>query len=158
MAGYLDADGCVYRNGGNEQLVASSIEKNFLREVQMMLQTLGVSAKITKMSEEGFRLMPVNDGTGDLKEFWCQESYRLLITSCDTYKLQSMGLKLNRLKLTLQKPQRDARQFVKVTSVVDEGRFDDTYCFTEPKRHMGMFNGILTGQCAEIALPTKGYE
>lgn len=26
----------------------------------------------------------------------------------------------------------------------------DTYCFTEHKRHLGVFNGILTGQCAEI--------
>ena len=25
-----------------------------------------------------------------------------------------------------------------------------TYCFNESKRHMGMFNGILTGQCVEI--------
>lgn len=158
LAGYLDADGCVYRNGGNEQIVASSVEKNFLRDVQMMLQTLGVSAKITKMGEEGFRLLPANDGTGELKEFWCQESYRLLITSCDAYKLQTMGLKLNRLKLTMQKPQRDAKQFVKVVSVVDEGRIDDTYCFTEPKRHMGMFNGLLTGQCQEITLPTKAYK
>ena len=37
-----------------------------------------------------------------------------------------------------------------VTEVVDSGRRDDTYCFTEPKRHMGVFNGILTGQCTEI--------
>lgn len=29
------------------------------------------------------------------------------------------------------------------------GRYD-TYCFNESKRHMGMFNGILTGQCVEI--------
>ena len=34
----------------------------------------------------------------------------------------------------------------------------DTYCFNEPKRHMGVFNGILTGQCTEIALPTKSYD
>ena len=26
----------------------------------------------------------------------------------------------------------------------------DTYCFNEPKRHMGIFNGILTGNCTEI--------
>uniref|UniRef100_A0A6C0ACG1 ribonucleoside-diphosphate reductase n=1 Tax=viral metagenome TaxID=1070528 RepID=A0A6C0ACG1_9ZZZZ len=26
----------------------------------------------------------------------------------------------------------------------------NTYCFTEPLRHMGVFNGILTGQCSEI--------
>lgn len=31
----------------------------------------------------------------------------------------------------------------------------DTYCFTEPKRNMGVFNGILTGQCLEIGLPIK---
>jgi ribonucleotide reductase alpha subunit len=39
---------------------------------------------------------------------------------------------------------------VVVTDVVDNGRRDDTYCFNEPMRHMGVFNGILTGQCTEI--------
>ena len=33
----------------------------------------------------------------------------------------------------------------------------DTYCCTEPKRHMVVFNGILTGQCAEISFPTEAY-
>jgi ribonucleotide reductase alpha subunit len=37
-----------------------------------------------------------------------------------------------------------------VVSVEDDGRYDDTYCFTEPLRGTGMFEGILTGQCAEI--------
>lgn len=31
----------------------------------------------------------------------------------------------------------------------------DTYCVNEPKRHKVVFNGVLTGNCAEIALPTK---
>jgi ribonucleoside-diphosphate reductase alpha chain len=44
-----------------------------------------------------------------------------------------------------------------VTSL-DEAERQDTYCFSEPKRHRGVFNGVLTGQCQEIALPTKGYE
>jgi ribonucleoside-diphosphate reductase alpha subunit len=35
-------------------------------------------------------------------------------------------------------------------SVVDTGDIEDTYCFNEPKRHMGVFNGIITGQCNEI--------
>ena len=29
-------------------------------------------------------------------------------------------------------------------------RLSDTYCFTEPFRQMGVFNGILTGNCTEI--------
>lgn len=34
----------------------------------------------------------------------------------------------------------------------------DTYCFKESKKRMGVFNGILTGNCQEICLPTKGYD
>lgn len=39
---------------------------------------------------------------------------------------------------------------ITVTSVVDDGDVEDTYCFTEPMRNMGVFNGILAGNCAEI--------
>jgi len=31
---------------------------------------------------------------------------------------------------------------------------DDTYCFNEPHNNAGVFNGVLTGQCSEIVLPT----
>ena len=42
------------------------------------------------------------------------------------------------------------RHVVKILKVENNNRCDDTYCFTEPKRHMGVFNGILTGQCSEV--------
>lgn len=153
LAGYLDADGCIYRNGTNEAITCSSVELEFLKEVQLMLQTLGVGCKIKNFAEEGYRKLPANDGSGELKDFWCQTGYRLLITSNDSYKLISLGLKMNRLKINERLPQRDAKRFVQVVSVEDLGRVDDTYCFTESKRGMGMFNGILTGQCSEIWLP-----
>lgn len=34
----------------------------------------------------------------------------------------------------------------------------DTFCVNEPLRHKCVFNGILTGQCEEIHLPTKGIK
>ena len=34
--------------------------------------------------------------------------------------------------------------------IVDNKRVDKTYCFNEPKRHAGIFNGIITSQCTEI--------
>ena len=37
-----------------------------------------------------------------------------------------------------------------IVSVEDLGETADTYCFNEPKRHRGIFNGILTGNCSEI--------
>lgn len=45
-----------------------------------------------------------------------------------------------------------------VTLVIDTKRIDDTYCFTEPKRNRGMFNGVVTGQCLEIMEVTHAYE
>jgi ribonucleotide reductase alpha subunit len=38
----------------------------------------------------------------------------------------------------------------RIADVVDHGRIDDTYCFTEPLRHAGIFNGIYTSQCVEV--------
>jgi len=45
-----------------------------------------------------------------------------------------------------------------VLSIEDLGRTDATYCFNEPKRHMGVFNGILTGNCTEIMEYTDAKE
>lgn len=43
---------------------------------------------------------------------------------------------------------------LRVVSIIDENKYTSTYCGTEPKKHMLMFNGILTGQCTEIIMPT----
>jgi ribonucleoside-diphosphate reductase alpha subunit len=34
--------------------------------------------------------------------------------------------------------------------VEDTGRISETWCFNEPKRHRGIFNGVLAGNCTEI--------
>lgn len=155
FAGLCDADGTISRNGTNESLQVCSTEKEFLKEAQLMLQTLGVSAKVTKCHEEGVRMLPANDGTGDLKPYDCRATYRLLVPSTGLYKLSALGFTCRRLEWVVRKPQRDAEQFIKVTSVVDNGREDKTYCFKEANRGMGMFGGILTGQCSEITLMTS---
>jgi len=155
LAGYMDGDGTVARLGTNHSLQCCSIELNFLKDMQLMLQTLGVDSKLTHGHAEGNRMLPANDGSGDSKEYWCQETYRLLINSNGLYTLSLLGFKTNRLKWAHRKPQREASRFICVDEVVDNGRRDDTYCFTELKRGMGMFNGVLTGQCSEIVLRTS---
>ena len=47
---------------------------------------------------------------------------------------------------------------VYVSSVDETGRYDDTYCVNEPKRHRAVFNGVLTGNCTEIMLHNKGSD
>lgn len=155
LSGYLDADGTVTNNNGSQSLQAASINKKFLLDVQLMLQTLGVESKVTLNKEAGTSFMPANDGTGDYKDFNTQEIYRILINGNSLYKLNKLGLKCNRLKWTPKKPNRECSHFIKVTGIEKLDEKMDTYCFTEPKRHMGMFNGLLTGQCSEILQYSK---
>ena len=44
------------------------------------------------------------------------------------------------------------KQDRKVLSVRPDGHADTVFCFTEKRNHMGTFNGIVTGQCGEVAL------
>jgi ribonucleoside-diphosphate reductase alpha chain len=115
----------------------------------MMLQTCGVNAKLRKNKDSGTSYLP--DGKGGHKDFATQTIYRLLITSGDLVKLLKIGFNPKRLKINeLNQPNRSANQFVKIEKVIDESRISDTYCFTEPLRHAGVFNGIITSQCSEI--------
>jgi len=158
LAGYLDADGTVTNNNGSQSLQITCVEKEFLKEIQLMLQELGCDSKVCLMKIEGDYLLPKNDGSGDLQIYNCKEVYRLLINGNSLYKLSTLGLKCYRLKWETTKPNRECSQFIKIESVEELPNLSDTYCFNEPKRHLGMFNGILTGQCSEICLPDSEDE
>lgn len=43
-----------------------------------------------------------------------------------------------------------AKHCITITKITRNFTVGDTYCFTEPYKHLGVFNGIVTGQCAEI--------
>jgi ribonucleoside-diphosphate reductase alpha chain len=148
LAGLLDSDGTVCRNGSNEALQIGSINYEFLDRIRLMLQTLGVQSKVTQSQPERKVLLP--DGKGGRKEYDCKPCWRLLISSSAVHILKLIGLNCHRLQITGDLPQRNAEQFVTVVSVDDNGRTDDTYCFNEPENHAGVFNGVLTGNCSEI--------
>lgn len=65
----------------------------------------------------------------------CQKSAKELLSGD---KLQEFRLPNNELK------------YISISSIEQGYQNVDTYCFNEHKRHMGIFNGILTGQCNEI--------
>lgn len=148
FSGYCDADGTIANNGTNQQLQVASINREFLMQIKFMLNTCGVQCKINNSNKEGMRKLP--DSNKILKEYYCQQMYRLLITSYDLQKLKEYGFSPKRLKINDSMPNRNACQFVKISKVTITGRTDDTYCFTEHKKHAGIFNGIITSQCCEI--------
>ena len=151
LAWFADADGTITNNNWTESLQLANTNLDFLKEIQLMLQTLWVNAKITKMKDAWMQPMPKNDGSGENMLYECKAVYRLLITANWLNQLGKLWFKTFRLKWEWKEPQREANQFVKITWISEVEWLHDTYCFTEPKRNMGMFNGILTGNCTEIA-------
>lgn len=158
FSGLLDSDGCLLDNQGSQTIQIVSAKTGFLEKVQLMLQTLGVQSKVNWHTDSGYRPLPKNDGTGESGQYFCQDAVRMMLNSTAIAQLVSLGMKTNRLQPTARIGNRDASGFIKIKEVVWTGRHDATYCFTEPKKGMGVFNGILAGNCHEIGLVTKPYK
>ena len=152
FAGLCDADGHTQGCPGNptqKSVSVASIHMSFLRDIQLMLHTLGVSSVIGLLREAGETELP--DGKGGKKMFETQTCWRLVVSALGVEALINAGFATHRLDLSDFTPvTRDVRQYVRVVSIEDNGRMDATYCFNEPKRHMGIFNGVITGNCTEI--------
>ena len=76
-------------------------------------------------------------------KFYIIEDFRIA-------KTRAMNLNVNDRLIEFKMPNGLKIENVYVTSVEESFKNVDTYCFTEPLRNMGVFNGILTGQCHEI--------
>ena len=124
--GLCDSNGIFHET--NKTLVISNNNKSFVLNTRLLLQTLGVEAKIIKEDNK----------------------YKLSITYNDIYTLMNLGFSSNRFSLDISDSEKLSKNIINVKTVKKMEEKEDTYCFTEHKRHMGMFNGILTGQCAEI--------
>ena len=89
LSGWFDADGSVQGNlkkGISIRLV--SVERNNLRIAQLLLTELGIFSKIRNHMPAGYRMLPKNDGTGELKAYMCKQGYELIISkkSIDTFQ------------------------------------------------------------------------
>lgn len=151
LEGLCDTDGCVSWNPSKTatSIQIASVDRKFLGDVQLMLTTLGVQTKIATMHEERWNVMP--DGKGGSKEYWCKKVYVLYITSEAVHSLVQLGFAPRRLQIRTKDVTGNPR-LIRVERIVDEERVSDTYCFNEPIRHAGLFNGILTGQSEQYAL------
>ena len=154
FSGYCDADGTISRNGKNQSLQISSIHKEFLIDIKLMLQTCGISSVVSLNMDKRKTYLPKNDGSNKYQEYNCKKLWRLLIASNQLQKLLELGFSPKRLIIEKCNYQRSANKFITISKVIDNNRVDKTYCFNEPIRHAGIFNGIITSQCTEIVLST----
>ena len=152
LAGLIDTDGALNSPDGSVNI--SSVDREFLMKVKFMLNTLGVTGTVSLMKEASLRLLP--DGKGGHKEYPCQDCYRIVICASRIKVLHDLGLNTHRVP-TNPAPDRDASRFIQVTSVTLRAEKEPiVYCFNEPKRHLGCFNGVVTSNCGEQGLPPDG--
>ena len=143
LAGIADADGTI-GNGGITVYIFS-IHKEFLFNIYLMLQECGCNSTIKKKHDSGKRYWPNRNKTYKMESLWM-----LTISSVSVQKLLKFGFNPKRLKLVNRKIKADLSKFVKITNTKKLERKADTYCFTESKRHAGIFNGVIASNCAEI--------
>lgn len=155
FSGYLDADGCVIESDNCQNIQTTSVNWKFLHDIKLTLQTLGVDCTLCKRRDAGDYPLPKNDGSGENKNYDCNEIWLLGVGGEGVKRLLELGLNTKRLKFGIQNPQRSASKFITVSNVEWTGRMSPTFCFTEHLRGKGVFNGVLTGQCSEITLPTS---
>lgn len=133
LSGFIESYGDVVLG----KVMFTGLRCEFLNEIALMLQTLSVVSEIKTYEVTGMHC--------------------LIISNKDIRKLIELGLTFNESELTILSCD-DSITAIEITEIRDSNVYDATYCFTEEERHMGMFNGILTGQCLEITQPTEGYE
>lgn len=142
LAGLIDGDGW---GNGRAGIQIASINPGFLKEVQLLLTTLGVQSKISKLRDGGETRFKPNQPA-----YPTQPCYRIIIAGSGAQQLQRLGLPTRRVVIEPQRLNSAATEYIRVVEVVDHGRVSDTYCLSEPELHKVVFEGVRTGQCSEI--------
>jgi ribonucleotide reductase beta subunit family protein with ferritin-like domain len=156
LAGLFDADACINKSEKSYTAIQyTSINYEFIKEVQLILSTLGCMSSIKCVRDKCMSKLP--DGNGDYKEYECQPVYCLYITQFYVGKLVNIGFEPYRLELKVDKELVQNKRHIKILGVIDTQIDSPTYCFNEPLKHTGIFNGILTGQSEMYSLLIDQY-
>lgn len=107
---------------------------------------------IIRKTGKNQKLLKITFSNGSILE--CTKNHKFYIQNNNNNEIpliiEAKDLKIGMKIIKYNLPKIDGIDNISVISMVDEGRISDTYCFTEPLKHMGIFNGILTAQCTEI--------
>jgi len=153
LEGLCDSDGCVSYNTAKTKTAIQivSIDRNFLQDVQTMLTTLGCCTNLKYAQDARQAFLP--DGKGGHKLYECKPTWVIYLTTWHISQLVEMGFAPKRLKLLVCDDEYTCNdRLITITSVEKLEGEHDTFCFTEPNEHAGIFNGILTGQSESYSL------
>ena len=147
-----DSDTCSVR--------LTSVHRPLLREVQQLLANFGVLSRIHSRRAAGDRMLP--DGRGGRRAYPCQALFELIIDgeSRDVF-MRDIGflLPLKNEKYrqwAADKVLRKSQRFTARITAIEPAGIEPVYDTTQVDHHTVIFNGLVTGQCAEQPLPPYG--
>ena len=162
LEGIVDADGCINLNPKKDStsIQLTSINYKFLQDIQLLLTTIGIITNIKLNHKSGKRLLPKNDGSGEYDYYHCKDLYILYITGKSVNKLMDLGFSPKRLKLLYcirLNDTVDVTERIRIKKILKISDNEATYCFNEPLKHRGIFNGVLTCQSETYSLLIDSY-
>lgn len=119
-----------------------SLSKKYVSDVQLMCQTLGTNPAIISIEEQKIAL-----------SFVSPTRYRLVFSSSDVEHLYKLGL-----ATVICRGSTFGNEPNCIKSINKLDTLEDTYCFNEPLKNRGIFNGVLLGNCTEITLYSDANE
>jgi len=124
-----------------------SMDYHFLREVKWLVQTCGINTRVhfykTEAEKENKKAIAEWILTG--------VQLRFLIMLGMEFSEPISGVEDDSYAVNLEET--ESEYFcptIRISQVLPCTDIDDSYCFTEPLQHAGVFNGIRTSQCTEI--------
>jgi ribonucleoside-diphosphate reductase alpha chain len=154
IKGLLQADGTVYisKSKGNPlQISYSDINLDFIKELQLLFNNLGLQTSIRLLRKSGKNLLP--DGKGGHKFYNTKECYRLDITNKnDALVLEKNTGFLKRKNINIENKiyRNNTKKSYKIKSIEYVGK-EDVYCPTVYNdEHIFISQGIRTFNCTEI--------
>jgi ribonucleoside-diphosphate reductase alpha chain len=163
LRGLFQADGTVNTLGAEATSCSvrlASSHPSLLKDVQVLLANFGVFCRVLKRRDAGNRLLP--DGKGGQREYACNADYELIIDGeSRDYFMEDIGFISDSKNAKYRawaamkvrnKSQRFMSRIAEISHVGREAVFDTT----QADGNTVIFNGLVTGQCGEQALPEYG--
>ena len=127
------------RANGDRQIRVSSFSRVVLEDLKYLLQTCGINTVIHYTPDE------------DIVGQWKMSMVQMRHLKETNEFLQFKTFDWIELPLSVEeRASLEMHPNVRICEVVPSSKVDDSFCFTEPKLHAGIFNGIRTSQCTEI--------
>ena len=158
----FQCDGTVNISGRSKSCSVrlSSSHLPLLRDVQMLLANFGVCARIYKRRGAGQRMLP--DGKDGTCAYSCKVNYELAIDGTSRERFMSeIGFlaqaKSSKYRAWVEgKALRQSQSFVSRIESIEHVGYAPVFDTTQADRNAVIFNGLVTGQCAEQPLPPYG--